>query len=109
MKQFRVRFWSNYDNLCVSLAWPPLLCPDIIMLPRTRGESETFRPRDKMLHCTMGNLRGLNRHYVEAHFKRIRSHLRFFCVLLKDSLYIVLHFLTFGEDPVRPGNCSKPI
>ena len=22
MKQFLVRFWSNYDNLCVSLAWP---------------------------------------------------------------------------------------
>lgn len=44
MKQFHVRFWSNYDNLCLSSprAWPSSTLADIIMLPRIRGGGESL-------------------------------------------------------------------
>ena len=51
MKQFLVRFWSNYDNLCVSLAWPlSAVSRHYYVTEDQEGESETIRAGDKMLH-----------------------------------------------------------
>ena len=53
MKQFLVRFWSNYDNLCVSLAWPlSAVSRHYYVTEDQEGKSETIRAGDKMLHST---------------------------------------------------------